>query len=420
MPRSTHALWSLLLVTLVGRSVDAFSGNPFIIAVPRASSALTARAPVLENWKLLTNGRIRGTVKFHPDIPDGEQITTSPLSNPNSAGRRKTVETFSGSKYTLGEPAMIENGKMSLQDLQRKAKKDFGLTGEVVGDDNRQYLLAGRPVKSTSRKSNLFKAYRADEDGLPKGDPVFVKMSKNWESIEREAANYERITKSGFTRGKFVDCLDFLPTASVITPKFKAESALIMERGRTDLKQYVATNGKLTGRQLRQAAAAAAQCLQAVHNCGLVWTDMKTENFVITEDGKVRGIDLESAMPVKDNPVDYSPEATPPEFADAFLDGDGPYFTLEFSYDMWSFGMLLYELAAGKGYFDGKSPLVITRELRKGPEIDLSLLDEERADANLKDLISKCLQLDPKKRPSIVQVLLHPYFLTTGLGPISF
>jgi serine/threonine protein kinase len=189
-----------------------------------------------------------------------------------------------------------------------------------------------------------------------------------------------------------------------------------MERGVVDLKRYIAMNGKLEGKELRDAAAAAVQCIQAVHGSGLVWTDLKTENFVVTGTGQFKGIDLESAMPVKDNPVDYSPEGTPPEFARAFLSGEGPYFVLQYNYDIWSIGMLLFELATGKGYFDGKTPLQITRLLRDGPSIDVSAI----ADEKLRDLVTKCLQLDPLKRPSILQVTLHPYFLSSGLGPFSF
>lgn len=380
-----------------------------------------AKAPTLEGWKLLGNGRVVGTVKNHPSIPDGELITTSPLDNPSLVGPSKTVATTSGSKYFLGQPEIVKltdgvNGEVSLQALQKKAKLEKDLNGDVIGDDSRQYLLSGKGTQSTSRKSTIFKSFRADANGLPVGEPVTVKVSKNWEAIEREAANYNRITKSGLARGQFVNLIDFLPTASVITKKYSLWSALVMERGAVDLKKYVAINGALSGRELRDAASAAAQCLQAVHQSGLVWTDMKTENFVVTEEGQVKGIDLESAMPVRDNPVDYSPEATPPEFATAFLAGDGPYFILEQSYDMWSLGMLLYELSTGKGYWDGKNPVTITKALKARPEISL---DDVDIDKNLKDLISKCLDLNPRKRPNIVQILLHPYFVSTGIGPFS-
>jgi hypothetical protein len=241
-----------------------------------------AAVPVLEDWKLLSNGRIVGKVKNHPSIPDGEVITTSPLAKPNTAAPRRTVSTSSGSKYQLGNPEMqastssggttMTNGEVSLQALQRKARLDLKLNGEVIGDDSRQYLLSGKPTKSTSRKSEIFKAYKANDDGLPVGDPVTVKVSKNWEAIEREAANYQKITKAGVTRGQFVSLIDFLPTASVITKRYGTSSALVMERGAVDLKRYIAMNGPLTGKELRDAASAAAQCIQAIHNSGLVWT----------------------------------------------------------------------------------------------------------------------------------------------------
>lgn len=202
----------------------------------------------------------------------------------------------------------------------------------------------------------------------------------------------------------------------------KKQCALVMERGSEDLKTYLANKragGGLSGKELREACSAAAQCIQAAHNSRLVWTDMKTENFVVTQSGEFKGIDLESAMPINGNPVDYSPEACPPEFAKAFLEGEGPYFTLQPNYDIWSFGMMCYEMASGSGYFDNKSPIQITRALSNMEEFVIpDTADIE--DGRMRSLIEDCLQVDPKKRPSIAQVLVHPYFLTTGIGPFSF
>jgi serine/threonine protein kinase len=341
----------------------------------------------------------------------------SAASNKKASGASAPPNKSASSSQSSQQSAQFTTTMKSVPALMREARQKLKITGEVVGDDDRQYLLTSEMAKSTSGKSRIYKAYLADDDGLPSGEAVLAKLSKNWEAIEREHDNYSKITKTGVARGQFVRCLNYFPTASEVTRKYKDESALILERGRMDLKRYVSVNGKLNGKELRAAAACAAQCLQAVHSSGLVWTDMKTENFVVLKDGSVRGIDLESAMPVKDNPVDYSPEATPPEFAEAFLDGDGPYFPLEYNYDIWSFGMMLYELSSGRGYFDGKAPITITKLLKSKPTIDLS---KEDMDKNLKDLIQKCLNVDPTKRPNILQILLHPYFITTGIGPISF
>ena len=131
----------------------------------------------------------------------------------------------------------------------------------------------------------------------------------------------------------------------------------------------------------------------------------------------VKGIDLESVIVKGGNPIDYSPEACPPEFAKAFMGGYGEDFILDYSYDMWSLGMMLYELSTGKAYFEKKSPSAVTKLLCEDTfEVDVS----DVPDAQLRDLIGNCLSLDPRKRPDITGFLLHPYFLTTGIGPFSF
>jgi len=290
----------------------------------------------------------------------------------------------------------------------------YKLTQAYIGLDE-EYLLAGKPVRSTSGKSYIWDAYRADEakGGLPKeGEPVVViKVSTNLEAVSREYENYRKLNFLGISRGRFVQCHEFFPVAGY-DKRFRNQCALVLEKGAQDLKSFLNSRGRLEGKELRDACIAAAQCVQALHNVGLVWTDLKTENFVVMKDGEVKGIDLESAMPVGDNPVDYSPEACPPEFAAAFLEGDGPYFQLETSYDIWSLGMLMLELSTGGGYFDGKTPAQITKWLRDS-EQGIAVDDYAEVDDRLKDLLRRCLQKDPKKRPNMAQILLHPYFITS-------
>ena len=297
----------------------------------------------------------------------------------------------------------------------QKAKADYELTGLIIGNGN--YLLAGRPRRSTSGKATIYTCYKSDANGLPVGEPLCAKISANIEALQRESNNYGRIT-TGLTKGRFVNFVSYYGKAGD-TKGFAKQAAIIMERGSRDLKSFIEESGPLKGKQLRESAVAAVQCLQAVHSTNLVWTDMKAENFVVTNTNKlaIKGIDLESAMSVRDNPVDYSPEACPPEFAEAFLAGDGPYFVLEYSYDIWSLGMLLYELSTGRTYFRGKGPTEITKFLRD-PNFTADTSDVP--DDKLRDLINSCLQKNPKKRPFLGQILLHPFFLTSGFGPFSF
>ena len=406
--------------------------------------------PKLDKWKILPNGSLVGTVAGHPAIDDGDVITTSPIDDPDAAKTQAIVTTASGTQYKLlvplastrrgtqptpsfdqqvpqqqanGSSVNGSSGKIRAGPEWRKAVMEYKLNSSTVGLEE-EYLLAGKPTRSTSGKSNIWEAYRANDDnGLPNGDPpVCVKISSNLEAVSREYENYRKLSFLGIsTRGQFVNCLEFFPVAGY-DKRFRGQCALVLEMGARDLKSYLDARGKLSGNELRDACVSAAQCVQALHNVGLVWTDLKTENFVVMGDGEVKGIDLESAMPVGDNPVDYSPEACPPEFADAFLSGDGPYFELSTSYDIWSLGMMMLELATGGGYFDGKNPAQITKMLRDfslyEDRLDVSAYTDEIEDEKLKDLISRCLSTDPKKRPSSAQVLIHPYFLAAG--PLSW
>jgi serine/threonine protein kinase len=161
----------------------------------------------------------------------------------------------------------------------------------------------------------------------------------------------------------------------------------------------------------------------------VVWSDLKAENFVLigsSNEKEVKGIDLESAVPIKLPPEDYSPEACPPEFASMEKAGVGYEFQCQKNYDIWSLGMLFYELAVGRNYFAGQSEGNMLNQLANQDKIadrnDPATVSglEAIGDDRYRDLVRSCLSIDPKKRPSIGQILLHPYFLTTGLGPLTF
>lgn len=324
---------------------------------------------------------------------------------------------------TLAPIKAAEPAKNDVQALLNKAKTEYNLNGKTIGDG--KYVLVGKQIRSSSSRSQIFYAYKADPDGLPTGPRLTVKISPTVERLERENRNYNSITKGLFS-GQFVSKLEFLPKAQGDKTISATASALILQSGERNLRTLLDArqNEGLSGTPLRQAAVAIAQCLQAIHSSGLVWTDLKAENFVVISDsleklekGGVRGIDLESAVPVKGPPIDYSPEACPPEFAKEEFAGRGADFVLQYNYDVWSLGVLLYELATGSSLFGKRKDGQITQLLRdKLWKADTNAVPDDR----LRDLIDQCLQLEPSKRPGITQILLHPYFLTTGIGPFSF
>jgi serine/threonine protein kinase len=324
--------------------------------------------------------------------------------------------------FSLAKEALSFTASSSVSFLPRQGKRagavralplqhtNEQLTGEIIGE---KWLLSDDFKESTSGKSYVYKAFRCNVNGDPQGDPVIVKISANTEALERESQNYDTIGDNNKSN-LFVSVLDYLPEADPTTAKFQDKSAIVMERGTQDLKSFIQDNGPLEGKQLQETAENTARCVEAVHNRNMVWTEIKAENFVMAEDGtSVKGIDLESAVPVKENPIDHSLEAAPPEFAVAFLCGREPGMEMEQSFDVWSLGMLLYELATGKHYFEDKQDekgelckVRIASTLKNMEEVNL---DNEQMDSQLKDLIQQCLTIEPEQRPNLQQVLEHPY-----------
>ena len=90
----------------------------------------------------------------------------------------------------------------------RQAKIDLGLNGKEVG--NGRYLLSGNMLRSTSGKSQIYNAYKTDSDGLPTGPRLTVKLSSNFDRLEQESRNYDKVT-GGLFSGAFVKKVEYLP-----------------------------------------------------------------------------------------------------------------------------------------------------------------------------------------------------------------
>lgn len=81
-------------------SVEAFTAPRSIST--RAATSLDVTT--LDQWQLLDNGSLVGSVRGHPTLSDGDVITTSPLSRPDAARTNGMVATQTGSQYQLGPP----------------------------------------------------------------------------------------------------------------------------------------------------------------------------------------------------------------------------------------------------------------------------------------------------------------------------
>jgi serine/threonine protein kinase len=250
---------------------------------------------------------------------------------------------------------------------------------------------------SSSGKSRIV------EGELSCGREVIVKLSKNRDALQRESENYDKIAKDKNTAGLFAKLYDHVTDIE----RYPTKSALVMEKGCQDLRQYIQENGALEGQKLRNAAGIATLCVEAVHSAKMVWTEIKAPNFIVQEDANVlKGIDLESAIPEAANPIDFTPQACPPEFALTYLCGQEATERMMQNFDIWSLGMVLYEMSNGEEYFGTEDELIIANELRAMDGVNWK---KEDVDPAMKDLVEMCLTKDPEERPTIEEVLEHPY-----------
>lgn len=171
-------------------------------------------------------------------------------------------------------------------------------TGEELAE---RYLLCSDEQQTSSGKSTIYKGYpKCQDTGEPIGEAVVIKVSDNTEALEREHENYKIVHDDLFVEThEYIEPIDGDADNGVSIEEcdilHQGNGALVMELGAQDLKGYLEQNGPLTGQELQAVARRCVACIENLHENGMVWTEMKSENFIRQECGTIKGIDLESA-----------------------------------------------------------------------------------------------------------------------------
>ena len=232
------------------------------------------------------------------------------------------------------------------------------------------------------------------------------------------------VYKAQDTRLERLVALKFLPPDLSDAPEAKqrfitearAASALnhpnvatVYDIGEAELRSFIAMElvegetlksrlkaGRLSFEQVKAMGLQIAEGLQAAHAKGIVHRDIKPDNLLLTRDGHIKIMDFGVAklgnggMTRTGTTVGTLAYMSPEQLVAEDVDSRS---------DLWSFGVVMYEMVAGELPFRrGSEAAVIYEILNRDP----TPLETHRPDVppTLRSVITQLLQKDPAMRPA--------------------
>ncbi|HTE89463.1 MAG TPA: protein kinase [Terriglobales bacterium] len=184
-------------------------------------------------------------------------------------------------------------------------------------------------------------------------------------------------------------------------------------------------HGPLTSKEVTTLGAQLAQGLAAAHDQGVIHRDLKPGNLRLTPDGRLKILDFGLAhhLPRANDlgatltltEAHQLTTGTPPYMAPEQLRGEAPHVRT----DIWSAGVVLYEMATGKRPFpETTGPMLIDAILNREPEPPGKI--NRQVSPGLETVILKALDKDPTRRYQTSRELgIDLERLTAGISPLA-
>lgn len=193
-----------------------------------------------------------------------------------------------------------------------------------------------------------------------------------------------------------------------LTPRYLC---LSMELGISDLSHYLSLQpeNKVPEHTARYLFRQLVIGLDYIHNSGVANRDIKLENLILTGQGMDGNVvlkisDFGCSKNLFNNSTPRSGVGTIGYIAPEIIIGGIAYDA--HVTDIWSVGVILYKLVAGRYPFDTRSP-THAQDVIKGRYGSL----EGSESPELKDLIRRMLEPKPQQRITLSEIMRHPWFI---------
>lgn len=171
---------------------------------------------------------------------------------------------------------------------------------------------------------------------------------------------------------------------------------IVMEKikGNT-LKEIIQEKAPLSNEMLLDYSMQIAKALQSAHIHGLVHRDIKPANILVNQNNKIKVTDFGIARVASDVTITYTSSILGTVHYISPEQAKGQ--PIDSRSDLYSLGVLMYEMATGKVPFDGESPVgIAVKHIQETPQPISELAPD--IDKNIEKVILKLLNKNPEDR----------------------
>ena len=180
---------------------------------------------------------------------------------------------------------------------------------------------------------------------------------------------------------------------------------IVMEyvNGKT-LKQIIREEGKLSYEKVLDYGIQIAKALDCAHRNNIIHRDVKPQNILVTNDGVVKVTDFGIAKSPNSETITNTSRIMGSAHYFSPEQAKGNY--VDYRSDIYSFGVVLYEMITGRLPFDAESPVSVALKHIQEPVVPPIIIDEKIPES-LNKLILKAMEKEPIKRYQSVKEILN-------------